>query len=100
MKSLSSNIQKNIMLISEILVYLLLLGTNLFFAHKIYISVINRPDLVDKAQEITINPINTINENLLNLFVEDQADRVSYEGVGLSQYENIWNDLENPISPF
>jgi len=100
MKSLSSNIQKNIMLISEILVYLLLLGTNLFFAHKIYISVINRPDSVDTAQEILTTPLSTINEDLLNLFVEDQTDRVSYEAIVFSQYENVWNDLENPTSPF
>ncbi len=100
MKELSDKIQKNIVIYIEVFIYAVMLAVNIFFAFEIYAKVIEKVAPSAKTVELEISSLNSLNEDLLNVFKEDHQERKTYIESGDGTFENKWQTLSNPRSPF
>lgn len=94
----SKGLGKNLIFLVEVIFYFILLGVNLFFGFEIYQKVLGTVP----SAKITTDPegfvtITTMDSKLLDVFVTDQSERLTYED---GNYDSKWDDFAVPKSPF
>lgn len=94
----SKRLGTNLIFLVEVVFYLVLLGVNAFFGYEIYQKVLGtisiRKLATDPEGFVTIT---TMDSKLLDVFVTDQSERLTYED---GNYNSKWDDFSVPRSPF